>query len=159
PPGFAHAGLPANETIAAHPMDAAQAATVVDDYTAILGGQAWYGAGVSDHPAIVTYSFNTAPETYLADFGGSQDLIDSFQPLTDTQQTTARAALQQWADACGIIFVEAPPGEGDVQFGRYDFTKDETFNGFDGYAFYPHINLSPDGSTDSALGGDVFINT
>lgn len=132
---------------------------VVSDYTAILSGQTWYGNGVTDHPAIVTYSFNTAAQTYLAEFGGSQELIDSFQPLTTQMETLARQALQQWADACGLVFVEVPAGEGDIQFGRYDFTKDETFNGFDGYAFYPHINLSAEGSSDGALGGDVFLNT
>src|SRR5262245_54793763 len=98
------------EGIESGPIGGPATNTVVSDYTAILSGQTWYGLGVTDHPAIVTYSFNDAAQTYLADFGGSQDLIDSFQPFTTSQEDIAREALGQWEQACGVVFVEVPAG-------------------------------------------------
>lgn len=132
--------------------------TVVFDYTAILSGAAWYGAGSTNHPVIITYSFSAEAQPYLPEFGGSQGLMDSFVAFSEADKTLARNALAQWADASGITFVEAPAGEGDVQFGRFDFTQDETFNGFAGYAFYPSLHIAEDTSFEAELGGDVFVD-
>ena len=140
------------------PIDGPGLNTVVSDYTAILD-TSWYNTFEAppletDHPIILTYSFETSAYSYLHAKGYSHAFITSFAPLTGAEKTLARDALGQWADASGIIFIEVPHGEGDIQFGKYDFDKDPAHAGFAGFAYYPTI----DDSDGDFYAGDVFIN-
>ncbi|HSH94451.1 MAG TPA: hypothetical protein VK968_09920, partial [Roseimicrobium sp.] len=99
---------------------------VVDDYTAILSGSSWTGNDYSTgKPVFLTFSFDTAPASYLADEGNhSQAFIDSFRAYNSSEKAAARAALAVWADASGVTFLEVAAGKGDIRFGSYDFSRD-----------------------------------
>lgn len=131
--------------------------TVVDNYTAILSDASWSGEAAT--PTVVTYSFETVAQDYLLDQGYSQAYVDSFQQFSNAQQALAQSAMDAWAAASGIIFVEVEPGEGDMRFANYNFNEDPGNAGFSGYAYYPGRSIGQYGAYEYDLGGDVFINT
>jgi Ca2+-binding RTX toxin-like protein len=142
---------------------------VVNDYTALLSAYSWN----SDIPSnqgrsvIVTYSFSTAPQSYLATAGYSQAFIDSFQTFTPTEATAARNAFAQWDAASGIRFVEVAAGTGSIQLGNFNFDYSAGSETAAGFASFPSISLFRDyggfvGNNfiyNSAYTGDVFVNT
>jgi hypothetical protein len=138
--------------------DGPVAETVVSDYTALLSGRNWSGMGVSGTPVIVTYSFNSAAQPYLDFYGFSDEFIASFQAFSAGDMTMARNALAKWGNASGIVFIEVAAGQGDIQFGRFDFSHEQAMAGFDGYAFYPNVTLTAEHGGESGTGGDVFVN-
>src|SRR5262249_44832653 len=71
----------------------------------------------------------------------------------------ARNAIAQWADASGVIAIEVPAGQGDIQLGRFDFNQDETLAPFAGYAFYPHVSMSATSAFEDGIAGDVFVDS
>ena len=95
---------------------------VVTDYTALLSGDYWNGIEVTGKPAIVTYSFPTTAEGYLASVAGfTPATVASFQAFNSAEQAEARTALGEWAAASGLVFVEVAPGQGDINFQLADF--------------------------------------
>jgi len=129
--------------------------TVVSDYRALVfdswtwpdGDQTLKPVGT---PTIVTYSFETRPSPEVRGLGNfTQAFWDSFQPLTEKQKATAKAALDAWAEASGLIFIEVASGAGDIRFGLYDFDAGGPNDSKHaaGYAHFP----------SGGLGGDVFI--
>ena len=133
--------------------------TVVNDYTAILSDTSWAGAGVTGRPAFVTFSFDTIPQDYLGAAGFAQDFIDSFVTFSEFDKDLARNALQQWADASGLYFIEVAAGHGDMRFGNFNFDLRPDYEGFSGFAYYPWTDITDDYAFRDAVSGDVFINT
>lgn len=131
--------------------------TIVDNYTAILSDSTWSGDPGS--PTVVTYSFETTAQDYLLDSGYSQAYVDSFQTFSDNQRALTQSALDAWAQAAGIIFVEVASGEGEMRFANYDFSQDPDNAQFSGYGYYPGRVIGEYGAYEYDLGGDVFINT
>ncbi|APE44744.1 hypothetical protein BOO69_16010 [Sulfitobacter alexandrii] len=131
--------------------------TIVSDYTAILSDSSW--SGEPGTPTVVTYSFEAVAQDYLAGAGYSQEYLDSFQQFTNAQRALTQSALNAWAEASGIVFVEVAPGEGEMRFANYDFTHDPNNGGFSGYGYYPGRFIGQYGAFESDLGGDIFINT
>ena len=142
---------------------------VVSDFTALLSGDYWTGIERTATPVFITYSFPTdAPASHAGVRG-----IDysSFQAFSASQKAQAVAALQQWASASGIIALEVPPGEGQINFALYDFPG-ASGPGSGGMAFNPFGNwnyLTAPGFTEAYfiddtgngvtdVSGDVFIN-
>ena len=89
--------------------------TVATDYTSILyaaDGQpnyAWNGMTTPGTPVIVTYSF-VAPADLAAWEAGTPYANDGYTSLTAAQRANFRDALALFAQAAGIIFVEAASG-------------------------------------------------
>jgi hypothetical protein len=128
---------------------------VVTDHTAILTQSSWNGLGVSGHPVILTYSFNTSAPSYVSTVY-SAEFAASLTPFTAEEQDITRAALQAWADASGVVFIEAPSGQGDIQFGKYNFFYSPVFAG--AFAHFPGITLDALYSIEHETNGDIFVN-
>ena len=132
---------------------------VVNDYTAILSGSSWSGLNYqTNSPAFVTFSFESLVQSYLTNGDFTQGFLNSFVPFTETEKAAARAALAQWADASGLVLLEVQSDEGDIRFGAHDFTQDPNTNGFAGFGYYPHTDVSQYNAFRNDLGGDVFID-
>lgn len=131
---------------------------VVDNYTALLSGSNW-NASLVGRPAFVTYSFDTSARAYLAAFGYSQAARDSFQPFSAADQAMARNALGQWAAGTGLYFIEAPAGQGDISFSRYDFSLIPDAAGFAGFGYYGGVGIGGGTAWKSDIGGDVLIDS
>ncbi len=133
-------------------------ATTVKDYTALLSGHSWWGGSAVGKPAFITYSFETRSYETVAAAPYSREFRASFQPLSDAEKASARNALQKWGDACGIRFLEADAGQGDIRFATYDLVKDPNKSGAAGYAYYPSVFLGSDYAYDQAIGGDIYLD-
>jgi Ca2+-binding RTX toxin-like protein len=130
------------------------AQTIVSDFTALLSGYYWNGAGVTGRPVILTYSFSATVPAHQAEFYAAQPgFLASFEPFNDTLKHMTRDALALWANACGITFVEAPSGQGDIQFGLFDL---ET--GLLGFSSSPSYQINGLDVVEGAVNGDVFID-
>lgn len=93
--------------------------TIVNDYTALLSATSWT-SGLAGHAAVVTYSFATAPASYVQ--AVYPVAADTFRPLSSSEQDTVRAAIAQWAAVSGIQFHETRATPGDLAFAAYDLT-------------------------------------
>ena len=141
---------------------------VVSDYTALLEGVSWNGSlsEVPTQSVIITYSFSTVAQSYLSAAGYSQSFINSFGAFSETEKSQARTALDAWANACGIIFVEVAAGEGTIQFGNFDLTLGGGSSSTAGFAYQPYTQIWKDyggysGNSFIASDhwyGDVFIS-
>ncbi len=136
-----------------------------DDHTGLLTGSHWGGIEVYDRPVFVTFSFPVSANAYVAtldDPAMTPAALASWQGFNAAEADMARAALQEWGDACGLTFIEVAPGQGDINFQKLDFSG----TGYDGYGgigyrpfgdwsgfSYPYFT----GDLDSA--GDVFLNS
>ena len=135
----------------------------VSDYTALLSGDYWNGIEVTGKPVIVTYSFPTSAPAYDINVQGfTAATVASFQAFNAAEQTQARQALGEWAQASGIIFVEVAPGKGDINFQLVDLST-SSYGSPGGIGFYPFGNWDyftyPNFSSDLDLSGDVFMNS
>src|SRR6516165_12199530 len=111
----------------------------VSDYTALLTGDYWGGIEITDHPVFVTYSFDTtAPASDASHLAASA--YATFTPFTAAQQAEAQQALANWGTNSGIVFLQAAPGQGDINFAAYDFSSDPNFSGAGGVGYYPFGN-------------------
>ena len=129
---------------------------VVSDYTALLSDSYWSsGGGV---PTVITYSFSMGAQQAVID-RESTAFVNSFSAFTAQQETMTQNALDIWAAASGIIFVEVGAGNGDMEFGNFDLNLSANGAGASGYAYYPGRNLTDTYASESDIGGDVFINT
>ena len=145
--------------------------TVVTDYTALLQETSWAGFELSNRPMFVTYSFPTVSPPSNADPGAMGAAASTFQAFDATDQALARQALQEWADACGLVLLEVTPSaseptasRGDITFGWYDFST-SPYPTDGGIGFNPGGNwdfLSYPYFTDhqefTAGGGNIMIN-
>jgi Ca2+-binding RTX toxin-like protein len=145
------------------------------DPAAIESGNSWNGLDTAGAPVIVTFSFPTSLPAYDASIGGFTDATDaSFTAFTAQEQTQALAALNQWAAASGIVFVEVAPGDSDITFGNLDFSTTTTtsengnFQNAGGIGFYPFGNWSYSTgnyttgfgfTSDQSPAGAVFMNS
>jgi Ca2+-binding RTX toxin-like protein len=141
------------------------------DYYALLSGNYWNGIevpaldGSAGAPIIVTFSFPTTIPAYDSTVAGfTQATLDSFSGFTTQEQTQALAALNEWASASGLVFVQVAPGQGDINFGNVDFntTDNPSYAGAGGIGFYPFGDWNsfsyPYFSGDLTSSGDVFMN-
>ena len=137
----------------------------VDDYTGLLTGSHWSGIEVAGKSTIVTYSFPTVAPGYVAgitDPGLTSAALASWQAFSAGEAASARTALATWGGACGLIFIEVAPGQGDINFQKLDFSG-TWYDGAGGIAYrpfgdwsgasYPYFTGDLDGS------GDVFMNS
>ncbi|MEP6968136.1 MAG: matrixin family metalloprotease, partial [Pseudomonadota bacterium] len=116
------------------------------DYPTLLTGSYWSGAEITAKPVFITYSFDTtAPASDAGHLSASA--LATFTPYTAAQQAQARQALAEWSSAStvagggsGIIFLEVPSGQGDINFASYDFTSDPNARFSGGEGFYPWGN-------------------
>ena len=139
---------------------------VVTDYTALLSGSYWNGIEVTGAPVIVTYSFPTSSPAYdITIHGFTADTVTSFQAFTSAEQAQAVQALDEWANASGLIFIQVAPGEGDINFGNVDFNTPSypSDAGYGGIGFYPFGDWNyfsyPNFTGDLDASGDVFMNS
>ncbi len=134
----------------------------VTDYTSLLTGSYWNGIEVAGQPAFVTYSFDsTAPASDAKTLSASA--YATFRPFTATEQSQAQAALSEWSANSGVVFLQAAPGKGDVNFAAYNFTGDPNYGSAGGIGFYPWGNWNystfPHFSEDQAGAGNILMNT
>jgi Ca2+-binding RTX toxin-like protein len=143
------------------------------DYTTLLSGSYWGGAEITGKPVFVTYSFDTtAPASDQNNL--SPSAYATFTPFTAAQQAEARQALTEWSSSStdtgggsGVIFLEVPSGQGDINFASYDFSSDPNASGVGGLGFFPwgNWNYSTFGTNqghfaaDLAGSGNVLMNT
>ncbi len=120
---------------------------VVRDFTALTGSNqgSWLyvqgAAGYASGPLLLTFSFPTAaPEAAAIKLGASA--AATFAPFTESEKTAARAALQQWADASGLQFLEVAGERGDLRFSWYDFNTTPEFSSFGGIGFSPYTSFA-----------------
>jgi hypothetical protein len=110
---------------------------------------------------VVTYSFNSAPASY--------DAVSrpSFSAYSEAQRNDIRQALDVWAAASGISFIEVPEAVGgQIRFNLYDMTGTLASNGQQaaGFGYLPQIQSTTVNGTTvynltyNNLGGDVFLN-
>jgi Ca2+-binding RTX toxin-like protein len=145
------------------------------DPAAIESGNSWNGLDAAGAPVIVTFSFPTSLAAYDATIAGfTPATIASFTAFTAAEQAQALTALGQWAAASGIVFLEVPPGQGDISFANIDFSTTTTtpqngnFSTAAGIGFYPFgdwsyltgNNSAGYGFTsDLSAAGAVFMNS
>jgi Ca2+-binding RTX toxin-like protein len=137
---------------------------VVDDYTALLSGDYWNGFEVAGEPIVVTFSFpTTAPDYDSSVQGFTPATVSSFSPFTSAEQAQAISALNEWASASGLVFVQVAPGQGDINFQNVDLGTTSGYGGVGGIGFYPFGDWTyysyPSFSGDLTASGDVFMNT
>jgi Ca2+-binding RTX toxin-like protein len=136
---------------------------IVRDFTALLDFNSWNGdlasAGVAGRSAFLTYSLDDAAPAHFYGVGGwPTAFLDSLRPLSAIQKADIRSALAQWADNSGLVLLEVPSGQGDINFGQYDFSRDPTISPSTvAYALGPTTWFRPDGITQSTGGGSVFL--
>jgi Ca2+-binding RTX toxin-like protein len=136
-----------------------------DDYTGLLTGSHWSGIEVAGKSTIVTFSFPTTAPGYVAgitDPNLTPAALASWQAFSAGEAADARTAMAAWGDACGLIFIEVAPGQGDINFQKLDFSG-TGYDGRGGIAYrpfgdwsgasYPYFTGDLDGS------GDVFMNS
>jgi Ca2+-binding RTX toxin-like protein len=109
---------------------------VVDNYTALLGNTSWWDQGVTGRGVFLSYSFETAPASYLsANF--SATALATFQAFSDATKALTRSALDAFSAVSGITFLETPSGFGDLAFGSYDLAALGQQRGVAGFAYMP----------------------
>jgi len=143
------------------------------DYTTLLTGSYWSGAEITGQPVFVTYSFDTtAPASDVGHL--SPSALATFTPFTAAQQTETQQALTVWSSSStiagggsGIIFLQVPSGQGDINFAAYNFSSDPNASGAGGLGYYPWGNWNystfQSGSghfaADLPGAGNVLMNT
>lgn len=130
----------------------------VRDHTALQTDASWWWGAYTGRPVFLTFSFERAAQPGLADEGYPAAFINSFHGFTTAEMQAARDALNEWAQASGIYFIEAPPGQGDIRFAKYDFSLDPENDDAAGFAYYPYVLVGDDYAYEFELGGDIFID-
>ena len=124
-----------------------------NDPAAIESGNSWNGLDTAGAPVIVTFSFPTSLPAYDDTIGGFTDAtLASFTAFTAAEQAQALAALGQWAAASGIVFIEVPPGEGDITFANVSFSTTTTLSSNGDYQTAGGIGFYPFGDWSSLTG-------
>ncbi|WP_044563975.1 matrixin family metalloprotease [Azospirillum sp. B4] len=68
------------------------------------------------HPAFITYSFADTLPT-----GASASDYPGFRALTSDEKAAIQNALATWEKVSGVVFLEVPDGQGEIQFDTYNF--------------------------------------
>ncbi len=136
--------------------------TEVTDHTALLTGSYWTGIEITGSPVFVTYSFDaTAPESDQGNLSASA--YATFTAFTAAQQAQAQAALQEWSDASGVVFLQVAPGQGEINFAAYDFSTDPYAQYAGGMGFYPwgdwNYSTFPYFAANLPGAGNILMNT
>jgi hypothetical protein len=131
---------------------------VVSDYTALISGYTWRREGQTGLPVALTYSFDGQAPAYVT----SQNPAGAatFRAFPEFAKAAARIAMQTWAAAAGVSFVETKASEGDIVFGAYDTSLFGSPN-IAAFAYLPSSGAKVDGSAGSTyfgIGGDVFVS-
>lgn len=136
-----------------------------NDYTGLLTGSHWNGIEVYDSPVIVTYSFPVTVPGYvpgITDPGLTAAALASWQGFSAAEADIARAALAEWGDASGLVFIEVGNGQGDINFQKLDLSG-TWYDGAGGIGYRPFGDWSfaslPAFTSDFDGSGDVFMNT
>lgn len=117
-------------------------------------------------PVVVTYSFSTKKPGY------DGEARPGFAAFGAAHKKHIKAALDVWARASGLTFIEVPESKGgQIRFAMENMAgkKNATGGTTSGYAYYPAVeygydpdtnkwNLLPDFSGNS-IGGDLFLKT
>lgn len=124
---------------------------VVNDYTALLSGTSINGS--EGQPVFYSYSFPGEVPLYLQGAYPAEALA-TFQTFSRAERAMAEAALEAFASVSGLQFLEAKPGEGDINFLKFDLIA------FAGYAPGGAFAHGPDDAAGyrSGLASDVFFN-
>jgi Ca2+-binding RTX toxin-like protein len=132
---------------------------IVSDFTALIGDGDWNGLlpAASGQPIFITYSFSSAPQKYLTGSAFPQAFNNSFVSFNEQQRADARYALGLWESVSGIRFLEAPAGQGTIQFGNFN-TSLQPSGPASGFSYMPNPVLNPTYANSSAIEGDVFID-
>jgi Ca2+-binding RTX toxin-like protein len=137
---------------------------VVTDHTALLSGSYWGGIEVTGQPIFVTYSFLGASPASHAHPDAMGTAASTFQAFDGADRVRARAALQQWAEACGLTLLEVAPAQGSINFAWYDFTG-TIHDAADGFAFFPFGSWNSltypyfaDQMAPGTAAGDIFLD-
>jgi hypothetical protein len=110
---------------------------------------------------IMTYSFNASKPAYDA---ASRS---GYVPYTQQQQANVKQALDTWAAAGGIAFVQVPDSVGgQIRFNMVDLSGqvNAVGNPLSGFAFYPGYSTTTSNGVSQKIqafnnvGGDVFMN-
>jgi hypothetical protein len=140
-------------------------AKYVRNYQALLSQDTWAapsGTGPlpGPQPVFVTYSFpTTIPAHVAADEPRAAGTWRGFKPA---EQNIARATLNKWGEASGIVFLEVGGDRGDILFNWLNFDRVAGAKNWTGYAYFPEGYDDYDsGDIDEflAYGGDVFLNS
>jgi hypothetical protein len=111
--------------------------------------------------AIVTYSFNSSKPAY------DQAARTGYVPYTFQQQLNVKQALDVWAAAGGIAFVQVPDSVGgQIRFNMVDLSGqvNSVGNPLSAFAFYPgYATVTANGVSKTVaayngVGGDVYLN-
>ena len=111
-------------------------------------------------PVFVTYSFGNAKASYDSDAGRQ-----TFVPWLPEQMIEARKAMEIWAAASGIVFLEVPDAEiGQIRISIADLSGSLNSVGqqVTGYAYYPGYTTSSAGVVSPSydtIGGDIFLHS
>jgi Ca2+-binding RTX toxin-like protein len=133
---------------------------------ALVGNEALFRWNITADlgtPVVVTYSFPTSLPSYDTRNAGREHAAYS-----DAHKVHVRTALETWAMAGGLTFVEVPDQiGGDIQFSFLDMQGilNSAGNQASGWAYYPSYDwlTGPDGqlekfSSNNNVGGDVILN-
>lgn len=153
-PGQTFAALPDTRTVAAF--------SASDDVRALIGedtNRRWNIEAPEGTPVVVTWSLPATPADYDA---------AGVRPMTAGHATHIRRALDTWAEASGITFVEVDAGLGDIRFSLHPMEGMTNSAGrqTSGFAYYPQTGwyVGNDGrptdffTVHGGIGGDVFLN-
>jgi Ca2+-binding RTX toxin-like protein len=130
---------------------------VVSNHTALQSSFGWWWAGLTGRPVFITYSFETAAQSYLGNYQ-SQAFVNSFEAFNNAEKQQARDALAQWAAASGVVFLEAPSGQGDIRFGVHNFNFASGNESAAAFAYYPGTYFFTFAS-ESDIAGDIFFSS
>lgn len=137
--------------------------TPSDDVLALTGSHQvarWNIAAPLGTPVVVTYSFAEQPADY------DRNDRPGFVAFNDAQRDYTRIALDTWAAASGLEFVEVPDSiDSNVRFSMHDMSGLTTPSGLSiaAFAYYPGVgfpqnDISRLSATTGSIGGDVFMN-
>ena len=132
---------------------------VVSDYTALLGnGFGTWNLGTRK-ATFVSYTF---PDSYPVEYVTMYGLLSgtgaaSFQTFTTAEKDLIRAALDVWAAASGIHFIEVAGNDGDIRFSKYNMSIDFG-GGVSGFGMASGRSFGTLSSSDVAYNGDVILD-
>ena len=126
----------------------------------------WNAGAPLGTPMVVTYSFSKRKPGY------DNEARPGFAAFSAAHQKHIKAALDVWAKASGLTFIEVPANKGgQIRFAMESMAgkKNSTGGTTSGYGYYPAVEYGYDTDTNKwsllpsftgdSLGGDVFLKT
>jgi Ca2+-binding RTX toxin-like protein len=133
----------------------------VSTFEALPSGYSWAGVSVTGTPMIVTYAFPTTPVSYFSQTTAAP-AVSTFQAVQGQFQTWTQNALDQWAAASGLVFIQTAVEFADIVFSFANFDLIPGYSSAAGFAYYPWgptIGGSGAFVSVSNVAGDVFFDT